>query len=584
MSLFYRSNSTIRIILSVFWLVYIVLYSNSSLYAQTWTGNGGDIFWGNPANWSTNSVPTSSGSVTINDAIVVISDQYVVQDLTLVEATLTINVQSGLRISGSNATALSMDDESFVIVDGLLRVQNYQSNGISLTLNSTLNVGASGILRIEANGNTGVDLQSGAFNNSGNVLIEDASVAIVNFGQITNEGTFLIDNVQSIGINHRDGNIKNCSGGHFAISGDVTASPAAIGIDTRSTVTNEGTFEVESCYEDALRIRQGTLINKDSLIFRDFSFGLSGGITSGSSLIQNDAEAVILFETSSDDHISVAIATQGTVINYGLIKMIDRTDIGISMARGAMTPSEEATATFNNYGRIECLEHAASLFINNNAIFHNHVNGEIIIGPIGDPNHAISNDASFTNDGLIDINWPITSESCISSYSEPGIAHFTNRGLIKTVGGSVGIRTTGSAESKSLFINDETGIIDIKQAQRGINLSDTFINKNIIIIDGCTDYGIIVTGSETFNSVLENMDSISILNCYRSILVGGKLQNSKFLSVQNGTNEGLNISQAGTFQSDPLSFACIESVIPIIIDSEGSVLDIQGEFIVRLPD
>lgn len=565
-------------------IVHFIIFSISPMLSQTWVGNGDGVSWGDAANWSTNSVPSSSGSAAISDATVTVSDQYIVQSISLDNATLTINLQSGLRIKGATTTALNLTGSSTINIDGLLRIDDFQSTGIRTSDNSSIDVKTFGLLRIESDGVTGILIESGTFTNIGDVIIKDVLVGMNSEGQITNDGRLLIENVQSFGIDHSAGELKNCSEGRITIIGDITSTQGVVGIDTYEDLTNEGTIEVVSCYTAAFRIHQGTLINKDSLIFNDSSIGIFGGLDSGTSIVQNESTGVLWFETSSINRITVSISTYGTFNNHGLIKMLDRTDEGIHMSRGFMTSSETATATFNNYGLIECNAQAASIFIYNEAIFNNHPTGEIFISSIGDPAIAIFTNASFTNDGQIHIEWPSSSESCIATYSNAGPSYFINRGTISTRGGSFGIQMNGALGGRSVLVNDETGILDIRLAGRGINLGDTLMNKNIIVIDNCTSVGIVVVGNLTENSFLENRDSISILNTRRPILVAGEFENSKYLNVHNGRDEGLTIDHNGIFKNTPSAYSSIESDIPIYVDSIGSVLDVQGVFILSTPD
>ncbi len=570
---------------SVLIFVIITICSHVPLLAQTWVGSGDGVSWGDAANWSTNTVPTSSDNAVISNASVSVSDQYIVQSVSLEDASLTIDLQSGLRLKGATTTALNLAGSSAINIDGLLRIDDFQSTGIRTLGNSSVDVRTTGILRIDSDGITGVKIESGTFNNSGDVSIKNVYVGMHSDGLITNGGTLLIENVQSFGIDHSTGGLKNCSLGRITIIGDVTSSERVVGIDTYGDLTNEGTIEVISCYEAAFRINQGTLINKDSLIFNDYSTGIFGGLSSGPSVIQNESTGLLWFETSSTNHITVSISTYGTFNNHGLIKMLDRTDEGIHMSRGFMASSETATATFNNYGLIECSAQAAGIFIYNEAIFNNHLTGEITISSIGDPDIAIFTNASFTNDGQIHIEWPGSSESCIASSSSVGPSYFTNHGQITTLGGSIGIQMNGSSTGgRSVLVNGETGILNIRLAGRGINLGDTLINKNIIVIDNCTSIGIVVVGNLTENSFLENRDSISILNTRRSIMIAGEFENSKHLNVHNGRDEGLTLDYNGIFKNTSSAFSFIESDIPIYVDSIGSVLEVQGEFVLGTPD
>ena len=580
MNVSYRLKPVFTLVLK---LAIILICNQSSMFAQIWVGNGDGISWGDGANWSTNSVPTSSSNAVINDATVILSDQYIVQSLSLDNASLTIAQQSGIRIRGADAIALNLTGSSEVAIEGQLRIDDFQSTGIRISDISIVDVRPSGFLRIDSEGITGVRVESGTFNNSGDAIIENILVGLYSEGLTTNDGTLLIDNVQTIGIDHRNGDFKNCTSGRIEIIGKINSNENAIGIDTRSELTNEGTIEVVSCYEASIRIHQSVLINKDSLIFRDYGMGIFGGITTGSSLVHNEASGVMYFKTSSENHITVAISSYGTVNNHGKIIMLDRTDTGIHLGRQFMTPSNSATATFNNYGIIDCFGYASSIFIFNEAIFKNHPTGEIIIGPTGEPNTAIFTNASFTNEGQIFIEWPGTSESCIASYSSSGPAYFINRGQIDLSGGSISIQMNGPGGGRSVLINDETGVLNISSAARGINLGDTLINHNVINIDNCHSIGVVVVGNLTESSFLDNRDSMFIRNTRRPMSIAGEFQNSNYLEIENGRDVGMQVERNAIFKNTSSAFSSIESDIPLV-DSLGSILDIQGELILSIPN
>ncbi|NLC93777.1 MAG: hypothetical protein GX677_10045, partial [Treponema sp.] len=92
-------------------LTLTIFLANSFLYAAniTWTGGGGDGDWNNAANWSTNTVPTSTD-------VAIIDTRY---------TAVTINLSSDITVGslatyGDNACTINMGSNDIDIIDDLI--------------------------------------------------------------------------------------------------------------------------------------------------------------------------------------------------------------------------------------------------------------------------------------------------------------------------------------------------------------------------------------------------------------------------------------------------------------------------------
>ncbi len=185
-------------------LAFLFLFS-VTLYSQvTWDGEAGTSDWGDPLNWSSNSVPLPGDDVAVNTAIsitgvpsIILNSLSVTQNVILISdagSTLTIDNVNGtpaLIIAGSTSltlgggTALSSVNLVFQTVTGATGITGTLTNTAnnSITLNNGQVVSVSGSL---INTNNGTILINGTLNNSG-TFTANAGTVTVN-GSVINTG------------------------------------------------------------------------------------------------------------------------------------------------------------------------------------------------------------------------------------------------------------------------------------------------------------------------------------------------------------------------------------------------------------
>lgn len=94
-----------------------------SAYAQTWTGNGDGISWNDPANWSTNAVPSGVGATIANPAQG-LRDANVVMGAG-VTATLTTLTLGHDNPAGNASGTLTMEGDASITTAGNTLIGNY---------------------------------------------------------------------------------------------------------------------------------------------------------------------------------------------------------------------------------------------------------------------------------------------------------------------------------------------------------------------------------------------------------------------------------------------------------------------------
>jgi len=218
----------------------------------TWTGNGGDSQWTNPANWENDGgvgapdLPPEDADVVIEGFFSVILSaptNYTVESVHLIDgATLTIAQGATLNTRKGNTgnEGFTVEgDGSSLIINGTLNLNDLDNNldiGLFVEENTSAIIGSMGILHIPDYGGYDPDNPDdrysamrvdGSLTNNGLILITnpfDRGILVGNGGEITNEGTITVSGgVECISFR---------TGGSLTNNGATTLSGASVRIIT----------------------------------------------------------------------------------------------------------------------------------------------------------------------------------------------------------------------------------------------------------------------------------------------------------------------------------------------------------------
>jgi uncharacterized repeat protein (TIGR01451 family) len=246
---------------------------------RTWDAGGGDEFWSNALNWSSNTLPTSSDDVIITTA----GTGTVRVDVN--PTVKSITVQNGAELRIESGQVLTVTNSSTVNTGGLLHLVggDLAGNG-NLTVNGEIAVnastlGGSGAVTIASSGVMSIGSTSSSpvisrsITNSGTITFVNTSTQDTTFDGATLDNTGTIDFQNNFDLNSDPGShiINNNSGGLIVkSSGSGTtevnltvnnAAGATIQTQTGDMELNgggtvSGTYSIASAH--FIRLRAGT--------------------------------------------------------------------------------------------------------------------------------------------------------------------------------------------------------------------------------------------------------------------------------------------------------------------------------------
>jgi len=440
-------------------VLFLLVFSFSSLFvsAQNWSGNGAAGDWNDPLNWSTNSVPTATSAVNINDNA---SDNFPViavgQDITL--AVMNVQPNAELTVDGSLTVTGNSNVSGIITIEG-----DFTLNGVIVNFapGSIENNGKTILQQINNAGafsNSGALDILGSFSNLGNATFtnktggETTAQALSGFGTLTNE----VDAVFTV-------NTDLGTSGPTINDGEINVT----GIWTNAnSLSNRGEINVSDELVNALG---HTLTNEDDAV-------ITTDVLRNFGMFLNQARGVAtvtLLNTAGTFHnlgsltvvLTVDLENAGTLINEGALNL---TGTFQNFGSGSLTNKGDIVAdnlfnfggTFTNQfgGDVEatvfvntgnltnngCAVISAERFENGGGLTFNN-SGKLVVGDLGDSNPG----TTTVNNGFIFDNSVIN-----IFFNNPAI---TGTGTVFTHTPNLG---ANAATANSTY-NGSTGSIDL---------------------------------------------------------------------------------------------------------------------------
>jgi len=325
------------------------------------------------------------------------------------------------NIPQAQATTVTWDGEG--LTDNWSDADNWSTNSIPSQVDDIIidsNNGVSSVIHLD------IDYQpSGTITiNSGDTLVIDSGKKVINFGTITNDGTFIVD-----GLFRNSGAIINQPSGNFEVKG-VSTNRAT------GSITNFGTFTIST----------GSIINAGGTITNHNTMNIDGGIHNFvSGLIDNRGD---IFNGGSIINVSEMIVNSGTINN----------EISGVILNGALIKNHMGTIT--NYGEITNSDTIQSFcgYISNEGTITNIL--------VGDPPAGIQNwGGTIDNGGIIENKGNLMNLLAWDGCVGPRAGMFTNDGTINNDGiienkGAGTIINTGTINNFVEIWNMETGTLN----------------------------------------------------------------------------------------------------------------------------
>jgi hypothetical protein len=386
----------------------------------SWTNTSGGV-WGNPANWSPNTVPGLSDT-----ALITSSGNYTVTvDTDVSVANLTLGGASGSQTLTNYFQTVTFANSSSVTVNGILSQGGGTLNGGPLAIQGTMNwyggsvtlpvtVAASGVINF---GGTGGIIE-GPLTNSGTINWSGASASLAVYnnnaaykGTIYNQagGLFNVQTDQSL--------YCGCYGFESFVNAGTVRKTAGAGATTFSlSFTNSGTVDAQS----------GTI---------RFS---AGGNVSGT---YNTATGAVIEFTAGNFAESGAVTVSGSGIcrlSGATVTLNDRITKFI-LASGNV----QLSPTFQGTGTIQSLQIDGAYLLGTN----------LVTGTLGMNGGGLAAGAPLTvaAGGVLNFNG-----AAVTLYSP-----LTNSGTVNWSGGTLSVNNNNAAYTGAIY-NQATGLFNLQ--------------------------------------------------------------------------------------------------------------------------
>lgn len=368
-----------------------------NLAGQIWTGCI-DNDWANPGNWHSHTIPTPSDDVIIpndaaNEAIIMNSTDAFAQSVVIeISSSLDILSGSSLTIAGASEDGILVDEDAKLFNEGTIKIDHTVGNGIKLALDALpiTNTSSGQILIGQNGGNIGLDgihceLNSGGVSNNGGTIKVDHTVndGIRCDGFLTNNnaGQILIGQnggqIGRYGIFSKEGNFNNNNSSIIKV--DETNS---IGMN----IENEADFNNKNGSQILIGQHTGN-VNGDGMKLR--------------AAVSTNNNATIKIDNSNS--IGLVIAEHKLTNKGGGEVLIGQQSGNIG---GAGIVLKNGAQLFNELGFIKIDQVAGSAIRLDEAQFYNMVDGETVVGSIGNVGGNglfAKEEGQFVNEGIIKI-------------------------------------------------------------------------------------------------------------------------------------------------------------------------------------
>lgn len=402
----------------------------TSMFVKRWDGGGNGTTWGDAANWSDDVKPTADDKVVIpiNTNVTIDSGGEFAREVFLeIGSSLTIDDGATLTVDNNQCfNGVKLKEDASLTINGTLDILNVFDDGLDLTLNSQVIVGANGVLTITDSFEDGIDLEGSIFTNNGTITISNSDFAGIDIDPLDGVASAFTNN----GIINIDNSLDIDDGNGIEVTGSV--------------FQNFNTIEIDNSENDGIHLG----FDDDTGILSEFV---------------NQAGGMITIENSGDDGLELEDDDAGSgdgsakFTNKGSISINISDDIALNVQPGT-TFINNSSITMSDSGA--GIDQSGGVFTNNSELSFT----DMFVGVFVD-------EGTFTNNCTIDIEG-----------TEVGVANidgiFNNNGFVDIIN----LTTTNEALLVVNQVNNNTcGVINI-QSQHPIVIEDlgTLTNDGIV--------------------------------------------------------------------------------------------------------